>query len=54
MEPDKCEDLNWFAWDNLPENTVFHANEAFKCIQKGIFYHEIGVDALKEKGLCSL
>ncbi len=54
MEPDKCEDLNFVSWDNLPENTVFHVHEAFKCIQKGVFYNEIGIDFLKEKGLYSL
>ncbi|OGZ73110.1 MAG: hypothetical protein A2908_01095 [Candidatus Staskawiczbacteria bacterium RIFCSPLOWO2_01_FULL_38_12b] len=54
MEPDKCEDLNWFSWDNLPENTVFHVREAFECIKKGIFYHEIGINVLKEKGLYNL
>ncbi len=54
MEPDKCEDLNWFSWDNLPENTVFHVREAFECIKKGIFYHEIGINVLKEKGLYNI
>ncbi len=54
MEPEKCEDLNWFSWDNLPENTVFHVSEAFQCVKKGIFYNEIGIDVLKEKGLYNL
>ena len=54
MERDKCEDLNWFSWDNLPENMVFHVGEAFKCIQRGIFYNEIGIDILREKGLYNL
>ena len=54
MEPDKCEDLNWFSWDNLPQNTVFHVGQAFKCIRRGICYDEIAIDKLKEKGLYNL
>jgi ADP-ribose pyrophosphatase YjhB (NUDIX family) len=53
-EPAKCDDLQWFSWDTLPENTVFHVLEAFEHIRKGIFYHEIGIDVLKEKGLYKL
>jgi len=54
MEPEKCDDLNWFSWNNLPENTVFHVREAFECVQKGVFYNEIGIGTLKEKGLYML
>ena len=54
MEPEKCDDLNWFSWDNLPENTVFHVGEAFRCIKKGVFYNEISKDILKQKRLYTL
>lgn len=54
MEPEKCDDLIWFSWDNLPENMTFHVREALDCIQKGIFFKEIDIDALKERGLYKL
>ena len=54
MEPHKCDDLNWFSWDHLPENITFHIGEAFKCINRGIFYNEISVDMLKGKGFYTL
>src|SRR3989344_1067549 len=34
MEPSKCDDLNWFYWNNLPENMTFHVREALECIRK--------------------
>ncbi len=54
MEPEKCDDLNWCSWDNLPENMTFHVREALECIQKGIFFKEINIDILKEKELYKL
>ncbi|OGZ67866.1 MAG: hypothetical protein A3D35_00705 [Candidatus Staskawiczbacteria bacterium RIFCSPHIGHO2_02_FULL_34_9] len=54
MEPHKCDDLQWFSFNKLPENMTFHVREAIRCIQRGIFYNEIGVDVLKEKGLYML
>ena len=54
MEPSKCDDLNWFYWNNLPENMTFHVREALECIRKGVFFNEIGINTLKEKGLYKL
>jgi len=54
MEPEKCDDLNWFSLDNLPENMTFHVREALECIQERIFFKEINIDILKEKGLYKL
>ena len=54
MEPNKCDELKWVSVDALPENMTPHVREAFECIQKGIFYMELGIDYLKEKGLYEL
>lgn len=51
MEIHKCDDLQWFPIDRLPENMTFHVREAIDCIQKGIFFKEISVDVLKKKGI---
>lgn len=42
MEPDKCDDMQWFPLDNLPENTINFARFAIENYQKGIFYSEFG------------
>ncbi len=54
MEPNKSDDLKWVTPDELPENTGLHILEAFKCMQKGIFYNEFGIQYLKENGLYKL
>lgn len=42
MEPEKCDDLNWFPLDNLPENTIPYIKFSLECINKKIFYSEYG------------
>lgn len=42
MEPDKCDDLQWFPVDNLPANTVPEIKYAIKNIRNKIFYSEFG------------
>ena len=54
MEPNKCDYLKWVAIDELPENMTPHVRDAMECMQKGIFYKELGFDWLKEKGLYTL
>ncbi len=43
MEPDKCDDLQWFALSALPINTVPYVRESIAYIQQGRFYsHDDG------------
>ena len=37
-EPDKCEKIEWFDINNLPENIEQRAGKVLKEIQNGIFY----------------
>lgn len=41
-EPDKCDDLQWFLLDNLPDNTIDHVKLALRDYQNGILYSEFG------------
>ncbi len=51
MEPRKCDDLKWVSPDQLPENMTLHIRRAIQAMAKGVFFEEIGVEELKEKGL---
>lgn len=42
MEPEKCDDLSWFALDDLPANTIPYIKEAIEHSQKGIYYSQFG------------
>ncbi len=42
MEPHKCDGLEWFDMDNLPQNVIPYVRQAIECVQKGIFYSEFG------------
>jgi hypothetical protein len=42
MEPHKCDDLNWFEMDRLPDNTIPYIRQAIDCFRKGVFYSEHG------------
>jgi ADP-ribose pyrophosphatase YjhB (NUDIX family) len=42
MEKDKCDDLQWFALDAIPENTVDYVKQAITLFQTGGFYSEFG------------
>jgi ADP-ribose pyrophosphatase YjhB (NUDIX family) len=44
MEPDRCNNMNWFSLDNLPANTIDYIRQAIECYQGGIFYSEHGWD----------
>lgn len=40
MEKDKCDDLNWFEIDKLPDNTIERIKNVLKNIQNGIIYDD--------------
>jgi len=41
-EPDKCDDLQWFALDDLPENTIDYIKVAIAQYRNGVSYSEFG------------
>jgi ADP-ribose pyrophosphatase YjhB (NUDIX family) len=41
-EPEKCEGLDWFPIDNLPEKTVPYAKQAIELSQKGVRFSLMG------------
>ncbi len=43
-EPDKCDDLRWFAPPALPANLIPYVKSALEKFQAGIFYSEFGWD----------
>jgi 8-oxo-dGTP diphosphatase len=42
MEPDKCDDLNWFELAGLPDNTIPYIKQAVSCLRKNVKYSEYG------------
>ena len=42
MEPDKCDDLNWFPVDSMPDNMVPYVRNAIMQHLKGKIYSEFG------------
>ena len=49
MEKEKCDDLNWFELDNLPDNTIERIKNVLKNIQKGIIYDDGDFSCQKSK-----
>jgi mutator protein MutT len=41
-EPEKCDELSWYALDKLPANTIPYIKQVLENIQKGVFYSERG------------
>ncbi|EKX50956.1 hypothetical protein GUITHDRAFT_103538 [Guillardia theta CCMP2712] len=48
-EPDKCDDLQFFAVDNLPENTIEHVRQGIHCVFNNIPFSEHGVEGMNQK-----
>jgi len=42
IEPHKCDDLDWFDLDNLPDNVIPYIRQAITCFKERRFYSEIG------------
>jgi ADP-ribose pyrophosphatase YjhB (NUDIX family) len=42
MEPDKCDNLEWFPLDNLPDNVLPHIKEALHNYKNTIPFSESG------------
>ena len=41
-EPDKSDGLEWFSWDNLPENMIPIVKKAWELARSGTYYSEYG------------
>jgi len=41
-EPDKCDDVQWFALDGLPINLVVNTQEIIDAMRQNQYYSEIG------------
>lgn len=46
METDKCDDIDWFPIDALPDNTIPYIRQAISYIQKKQIYSEFGWEKL--------
>jgi len=45
-EPHKCDDMQWFPLQALPENLMHHVREALQRIERGELYSELGIDQI--------
>jgi 8-oxo-dGTP diphosphatase len=41
-EPDKCDDVRWCHWQQLPDNTIPYIRSAIQHWQHGLWYSEFG------------
>lgn len=42
MEPNKCDHMEWFKLNDLPNNTIGYIKQALECISNGTIYSEYG------------
>lgn len=45
MEPDKCDQLDWYSVQSLPKNTIPYVKHAIALGLEGIRYSEMGWDS---------
>ena len=50
LEPDKCDDVRWFTYDNLPEKMTPHVRLALENAKRGIAFSELPIEYFKENG----
>jgi len=43
-EPHKCDDLSWFALDQLPENVIPYVRRALENYRTGVWFDSFGWD----------
>lgn len=46
-EPEKCERLEWFSYENIPDNVTSKVKNTLKEIKSGIFYDNINFKKIK-------
>jgi hypothetical protein len=44
MEPHKCDDLSWFDFDDLPQNTIPYVRRAIENYRNGVWFDSFGWD----------
>jgi 8-oxo-dGTP diphosphatase len=44
LEPEKCDHLDWFRLDDLPENTIDYVRRALENHARGVWLDSIGFD----------
>ena len=49
IKKEKCDDLRWFALNNLPDNTIERIKQVIKCMENGIIYDDGNFSYLKMK-----
>ena len=42
MEPEKCDNMQWFPLDALPDNTLYYIKDVLQHIQNGVTFSESG------------
>jgi len=42
LEPEKCDDVNWFPLNSLPKNTIPYIKQVLEHIHNKVFYSEFG------------
>ena len=49
-EPEKCDDMQWIAPSDPPDNMTQYVRNALQSMQQGIYSSEISLNQLKESG----